>query len=546
MAHMWFGDLVTMRWWDDLWLNESFATWASIFAQSQATRWRNAWVTFADAEKTWAYRQDQLASTHPIVADIPDIASTKVNFDGITYAKGASVLKQLVAWVGEESFLKGIRTYFRRHEYGNTDLADFLTALEEASGRDLHSWAKEWLQTAGVNTLRPRFEVAGDQFRSFEVAQEEPEEHPSLRSHRIAIGLYDTEGETLTRRSRVELDILGGRTTVPDLSGERIPDLVLLNDDDLTFAKIRLDERSFTTLVDRIRLLADPLARTLCWSATWDMTRDAEIATHAYIELILKNISGETEIGVVQSLLAQAASAINVYGEPANRISALDRLATRAHEEAGRASTGGDYQLAWARCFIGASQSEEHLGTVRGMLDGTSAIAGLAIDTDLRWHIVRSLASKGAAYADVIDAEESRDGTDKGRREAAAARASRPTPEAKREAWAAITGDDSLPYSMMRAMIAGFQQPGQGELIEPYVGPYFDALEALWADRAIEVAIGFTSGLYPRVLVEPATIEMTDRYMAERSPSPPCRRMLVEGRDDVLRAMRARAKDSQA
>ena len=544
MAHMWFGDLVTMRWWDDLWLNESFASWAAVYSQANATRWRNAWVTFADAEKTWAYRQDQLASTHPIVADIPDISSTKVNFDGITYAKGASVLKQLVAWVGEEAFLKGLRTYFRRHEYGNTDLSDFLTALEESSGRDLHAWSKEWLQTAGVNTLRPAFETAGDAYRSFGVVQEATDDHPTVRPHRIAIGLYDADGEGLTRRRRIELDVIGSPTEVAELAGETVPDLLLLNDDDLTFAKVRLDDRSFSTLVSKLARLSDPLARALCWGAAWDMTRDAEIAARSYVDLVLGNIRGETEIGVVQSLIAQASTAINLYGDPANRVPALDRLATAALEAAGRADGGGDLQLVWARCFIAAAQSAAHRDLVRALLDGTERIDGLAVDTDLRWLIVRSLAAAGAVDAGVIDAELERDPSDKGRREAAAARALRPTADAKEEAWTAIVEDTALPYSMMRAMMAGFSHPAQTDVLKPFRSRYFAAVGSFWSERATEVAIGFTSGMYPRILVEPSTIEETDRFLDKGSPVAPCRRLVVEGRDDVLRALRAREKDA--
>jgi aminopeptidase N len=546
MAHMWFGNLVTMRWWDDLWLNESFASWAAVFSQAGATRWRNAWVTFADSEKTWAYRQDQLATTHPIVADIPDIDSTKVNFDGITYAKGASVLKQLVAWVGEEAFLEGLRRYFRQHEYGNTDLSDFLAALEEASGRDLHAWAKEWLQAAGVNTLRPSFDTANGALSAFAVLQEAPEENPTLRSHRIAVGLYETNDGALTRRKRLELDIGGDRTPVAELDGEAVPSLVLLNDDDLSFAKIRLDERSFGTLVDRLRSLKEPLARTLCWSAAWDMTRDAEIPARAYLELVLRNIGGETEIGVVQSLLAQASTAINSYGDPDNRLPALDRLASTALENLRAAPSGGDHQLVWARCFIGAAQSEEHRAHIRALLDGKSSEEGLTVDTDLRWLIVRSLASDGAIGDDVIDAEVARDPTDKGRREAAAARAAIPTADAKQAAWDALTGTPPLPYSMLRATIGGFQQHGQRELLEPYRARYLASLADVWASRELEVALGFTSGLYPRLVIDQATIEATDRYIADERPGAPLRRLLNEGRDDVVRALRARAKDASA
>ena len=543
MAHMWFGDLVTMRWWDDLWLNESFASWAAVYSQSRATRWRNAWVTFADSEKTWAYRQDQLASTHPIVADIPDIASTKVNFDGITYAKGASVLKQLVAWVGENEFLDGLRTYFRRHEYGNTDLADFLQALEEASGRNLDRWAKEWLQTASVNTLRPRFGADGGSYENFAIAQEAPPAYPTIRQHRIAVGLYDTQDDALVRRKRVELDVVGEATKVQALDGERVPDLLLLNDDDLTFAKIRLDERSFQTLVDRMRMLREPLARALCWSAAWDMARDAEIRARDYVELVLRNISGETEIGVVQSLLAQASAAINTYGDPRNRVPGLDRLASTALDRLRAAEPGSDHQLVWARCYIAAAQNDEHLAHIRRLLDGTASEPGLTVDTDLRWLIVKALSAAGAIGEDIVGQEMQHDPTDKGRREGAAALAARPTVEAKTEAWSALTADEPLPYSVMRATIAGFQNPGQRDLLEPYRQSYFESVASAWERLELEVALGFTAGLYPRVIVEQGTVDATDRYIEQKNPPAALRRLLMEGRDDVLRALKAREKD---
>jgi aminopeptidase N len=544
MAHMWFGDLVTMRWWDDLWLNESFASWAAVYSQSRATRWSNAWVTFADSDKTWAYRQDQLPTTHPIVADIPDIASTKVNFDGITYAKGASVLKQLVAWVGESEFLAGLRAYFRRHEYGNTELADFLAVLEESSGRNLDRWAKEWLQAAGVNTLRASFRSDGGSYDSFAITQEAPPGHQTLRQHRIAIGLYDTQGDAIVRRKRVELDIVGDVTKVPALDGERVPDLLLLNDDDLSFAKVRLDEGSFATLVDRLRMLSDPLARTLCWTAAWDMTREAEIPARQYVEMVLRNISGETEIGVVQSLLAQSSAAINVYGDPANRVPALDRLATAALDALRSARPASDLQLAWTRCFVASAQREEHLAHVRALLDGHATEDGVSVDTDLRWQMVRCLAASGVADVGLIAAELERDPTDKGEREAAAARAARPTAEAKAEAWAAIDGSPPLSFALMRATIAGFQHPAQRELLTSYRDKYFEALQRIWGTSELEVALGYTNGLYPRIIVEPATIEATDAYIAAHAPEAPLKRLLIEGRDDVRRALAARAKDA--
>jgi aminopeptidase N len=295
LAHMWFGDLVTMQWWDDLWLNESFAEWASHHAMVRATQYDEAWTGFANGRKVWAYRQDQLPSTHPIAADNHDLEAVEVNFDGITYAKGASSLKQLVAWVGEEEFFEGLRGYFKAHEYANSQLKDLLGALEDASGRELTSWTQEWLQSSGVNTLRPEFEVDADgRFTSFTVRQSAHPDFPTIRRHRIGIGLYDKQDDRIVRRSVVYTDVQGETTGVAELVGERRPDLVLLNDGDLTYAKIRLDDRSAQTLVESIHTLDDSLARALCWSAAWDMTRDGEMTATDFAHLVLQGVGEES------------------------------------------------------------------------------------------------------------------------------------------------------------------------------------------------------------------------------------------------------------
>jgi aminopeptidase N len=546
MAHMWFGDLVTMRWWDDLWLNESFATFASYLGLVEATRFRSAWTTFASNLKTWAYRQDQLPSTHPIVADAPDIETMKTNFDGITYAKGASVLRQLVAWVGQKEFLDGVRAYFARHAWGNTELRDFLAALEEASGRPLAEWGEQWLETTGVNTLRATTEGT-DTYSAFAIEQQAAPDHPTLRSHRVALGLYDYDGERrLRRRERIELDVEGHRTPVPELVGMRVPDLLLVNEGDLAYAKIRLDARSMTTLTDSLGTLDDSLARGLCWSAAWDMLRDAELPARRYLDLVLANLAGEDQIAVVAGLLRNAESAAVVFGDPANREPARRRLAEHALAALSAASGGGDVQLAYARAFAVAARGEDHLALVRGLLDGQpiDGVDGLTVDTELRWAFVRSLAAAGVDDAPaLIGAEEERDATDAGARHAGAARAAQPHPEPKAEAWAALV-DGDLPLAMMRAVMGGFRQADQEPLLQAWTAPYFDALLPIWERRGPDVGMSFTEMLYP---VGDGAVAMTDDYLARVTPIPaPIRRLLLEGRDQALRTARARACDAGA
>jgi aminopeptidase N len=546
MAHMWFGDLVTMRWWNDLWLNESFASYASVLALVAGTRFREGWTTFAETEKHWAYRQDQLPTTHPIVAEIPDVESVHLNFDGITYAKGASVLKQLVAWVGEERFLEGTRAYFRAHEFGNAELDDFLGALEEVSGRDLHAWSKEWLEAAGVNTLHPELQESDGRLESVRIVQTAPEDWPTLRSHRLGVGLYDRRSEGLVLRRRVELDLVGRETDIPELAGESVPDLLLLNDGDMTFAKVRLDERSLATLGEDLSRLPDSLARAVCWTAAWDMTRDGELPAREYLRLVILHAEREPKVGLVQTLLNQALSAIHAYGDPANAPGALQALAEAALGALDRAEAGSDHQLTWARAFADAARSDEHLALLEAVLDGSSSYEGLEVDTELRWYLVRALAARGRLDQAGIDAELERDPTDTGRRRAGAAMAARPTEAAKAEAWRTILEDTSRPLAHLGDMMSGFQQLGQVELLEPYVAPFFDALPGVWENRDLRYMLGFGRSMYPHQVVSEDTVRATDAYLEHRDVPGPVRRMLLEGRDGIVRAIRARAVDAGA
>ncbi|GAA5080669.1 aminopeptidase N [Thermocatellispora tengchongensis] len=548
MAHMWFGDLVTMRWWDDLWLNESFATYMSVLCQAEATRWgQTAWTTFANVEKSWAYRQDQLPSTHPIAADIPDMQAVAVNFDGITYAKGASVLKQLVAYVGLDNFLAGVRDYFNEHAWGNTTLADLLTALERTSGRDLTSWSKEWLETAWVNTLRPDFETdAEGRFTRFDVLQEAPADYPTLRSHRVAIGLYSMDGGVLRRTKRVELDVVGARTSVAELAGVAQPDLVLLNDDDLTYAKIRLDERSLRTLVEGgITAFADSLPRALCWSAAWDMTRDAEMATRDYVKLVIAGAPSIADISVVQAVLRQARLAVQQYADPAWRETGLATMAAALRDLIGSATPGSDHQLAYVNAFAAVASSPDDLAYVRAILDGESVPEGLTVDADLRWTLLHALVSGGVLGEAEIEAELARDATATGERSAAMCRSAIPTAEGKAAAWDTIV-EGKLSGALFRSTLLGFADPRHVDLLEPYAEKYFAEVGQIWKNWTPDMAQNFVVGCYPALLIAPGTIERTDAYIRAEDPPHALRRLLLEGADGVRRALKAREKDAAA
>ena len=550
MAHMWFGDLVTMQWWDDLWLKESFADFMGAFTQVAVTKYGAGWITFANRRKAWAYRQDQLPTTHPITADIRDLEDAKLNFDGITYAKGASVLKQLVAYVGRDAFFEGARRYFKRHAFGNTTLADLLAVLAETSGRGAEAmaeWSSAWLETAGVNALTPQLVTdAEGLITGFAVLQEAAESHPTLRPHRVAIGLYDRDEDgRLVRTHKAELDVSGPRTEVPELVGLARPALVLVNDEDLTYCKIRFDESSLATLREGLGDIADPLARALSWSALWNMTRDGLMPARDYLGLVLRFSGRESDIGVLQSLHQQAKSALDMYVTPEHRPEWAGRLAEGALRELRAAAPGGDHQLAWARFLAQTATSEADLQLVSGLLAGSARIDGLDVDQELRWALLHGLAAEGVAGEEELAAELRRDDTASGKRQLTACQAARPTAEAKSGAWHRVVETDELPNALVEAEISGFQQAGQRELVAPYAEPYFEVLEKVWAERSIEIAMRIVSGLFPRLVTTEQTLAQTDAWLSEHEDAAPAlRRLVLECRDDLARALRAQANDA--
>jgi len=550
MAHMWFGNLVTMKWWDDLWLNESFAEWACYHAEVEATEYTDAWTGFANARKQTGYRQDQLPSTHPIAADNHDLQAVEVNFDMITYAKGASVLKQLVAWVGLEDFQAGLQQYFKDFAYGNPEFKDLLAALEKSSGRELSGWAQEWLQTAGVNTLSPVFEIdAEGRYASLAVRQTAHPDWPTLRRHRLGIGLYDAvaneAGETrLVRRRYVETDVEGELTEIAELAGEQQPDLLLLNDADLTYAKIRLDERSLTTVVDGLSLLDDSLARAVVWGAAWDMTRDAEMRASDFVALVLRNIGAETDSWGVSRIPTYAAQAVHHFSAKANRAGLSAQWELGLRELLGAAEPGSDHQLTFARSYAATAHSEAALADLTALLDGSLGFDDLAVDQDLRWVLVTALAAAGAVGEEQIATELERDNTISGQERAAGARAAQPTAEAKATAWEAAITQTDTPNETQRSIIMAFQRPGQDQVLQPYVETYLQAADDLWEHLGTQRASTALEFIFPRQLASEELLARVDDWLETSPANPAAKRYVREGRADVARALAAQAKDA--
>jgi aminopeptidase N len=545
MAHMWFGDLVTMKWWDDLWLNESFAEWACYHAAVNATEFTESWTGFTNARKNWAYRQDQLPSTHPIAADNYDLQAVEVNFDGITYAKGASVLKQLVAWVGLENFLEGLQGYFQDFAYGNSEFKDLLMALEKSSGRELESWAQEWLQTSGVNTLASQFELDADgSYTSFQVLQSAAADYPTLRRHRLGLGLYDKVEGRLVRRTSFEIDVEGDTTDVKELVGVKQPDLLLLNEGDLAYAKIRLDERSLDTLVTSIETIDDSLGRALCWGAAWDMTRDAEMSASDFVTLVLSGIASETDAFGVSRIPGYAALAATQYSAPEHRDGLRATWESGLRELLVTAEPGGDHQLSFARAYAGAAHSAQAIADLEGLLDGSFVLDGLAVDTDLRWTLLAGLAKNGRADGARIDEELAHDNTISGKEHAAAARTLIPTAEAKAEAWELAMVRDDVPNETQRSIVLAFQAYGQDEVLTPYVEKYLAAADTMWEEKGTQRASTALEYIFPKQLASQALLDRVDGWLADSPANPAAKRYVREGRDDVARALRAQARDS--
>ena len=543
MAHMWFGDLVTMKWWNDTWLNESFAEWAAYYTSSNATKYTNSWTEFTGARKNWAYRQDQLSSTHPIAVDMKNMEEVRTNFDGIAYAKGASVLQQLVAHVGKDNFFAGLRKYFAKHAWGNTVLSDLIVELEATSGRDLTEWTRTWLQTAGVNTFRPEIKVADGKYSEVAVLQEVPlipQGSKELRPHRMAVGLYDVKNGKLERRKSIELDVTGARTVVDGLAGEAVADMLLINDHDLTYGKIRFDETSIATLKKHLGDLTDPLTRALCWSATWDMHRDGELSASDYLEIVLNSLGKENEASVISAQLGQLDTSVHLYSAPEKRESLRAKRSAGLYKLATEAKPGSDEQLALARGFAnGATKADA--SKIKDIFEGS--MPGLTIDTEMRWALVKALADRGVFGNKEIDAELERDNTADGVRHAAEARALIESASSKEDTWNKLTSTE-LSNHIQRHMLLGINCPFQQDLYEPYVDKYFAIVKKMWDENSYEIGKQFADFAFPRYAPTAENLAKAEKWIADNAnASDGVMRCVKEGRDAMKRALNAQKAD---
>ena len=545
LAHMWFGDMVTMRWWNDLWLNESFAEYTSTFATAEATHWNQAWTTFASGEKAWAYRADQLSSTHPIVAEINDLEDVMINFDGITYAKGASVLKQLGAWVGRDAFNKGVSEYFKKHAFGNAVLNDLLVELEKSSGRDLKGWSKQWLETAGVNKLVADVDVdASGVITKFNIRQSAVDAYPVIRDHRMAVGFYNLVNGTVVRTDRIELDVTGVSTSVSELIGKSRPDMILLNDDDLAYAKIRFDEASWKFALKNLDKFEDSLARSMVWMTAWDLMRDGEWPAGEFVDLVINNIQYEKQGSALQTLLRQLVTTSAYYVNPETRDDIWTKLASKFWEHTNNAEPGSDNQYMFLRYWSVFARGEFG-DTMEQLLSGELSLPEREIDQDLRWWIICSLVALGRFTEEQIQDELSRDKTATGQKMAFHAQGSMQEPAKRQAFWDRLTTDETLSNTLIQEGCLALQEFWDASAYQPFVDQYFDLVLPIWENRTFKIAEYFIELLYPVALATDELVARTKEFIAkpEVASKPALKRILMENLDNVERALKVRKAD---
>ncbi len=547
MAHMWFGDLVTLRWWDDLWLNESFATFMSAVAADRGTRFEDSWTFWATAFKQLAVEEDQHTTSHPVVTAVPDAEAVHLNFDRITYQKGAAVLRQLAAWVGEESFFRAIHAHLEEHREGNAEFADLVAALELASGRDVRGWSRAWLETTGINTLR--LELEGDPGSPVEravVVQSASPAQPTLRPHRLGVGVFGWEGDALHLRERLEVDLDGPRTDLPQLRGRERPPLVLPNHDTITYAKVRLDPESLRTVDQHLSQVDDSLARAVIWDMMWDMVRDGELPTSRYVPMVTAHLPAETDQSLIPVVLSQAQSALSHYGAPAHGDELEAGLAAAAARALERTEPGGLDQMAWLRAMVTAATTSEQIERNRAMLAGRNLPPGVVLDLELRWRLVTALAARGAVAEAEVAAMRRADSTATGQVRAMAALAAIPSAKTKEEVFHHLTEEASANVEETIWVGRSFAGARRPDLLLPFIPRFFAAVDRLLVERGSEYTRDFAYWFMPALPAEPQLLAEVSSQLARAELPPDLRRIYQDSLEETERALAARSLDERS
>ncbi len=542
LAHMWFGDLVTMRWWDDLWLNETFATYLSYRCLATATRFRDAWQVFNGAMRPAAHRQDQLITTHPVATDVEQTDQAVGNFDAITYEKGAAIIKQLVAALGEEAFRTGLRTYFDRHAWGNASLADFLAALGQAADEPLEEWARLWLQTPSLNTIGVRWSQADGCILDLVVEQDAPAEHPVLRPHTTTLALVDqpAPGEPLEVHG-LPVRIIGERLSVAEATGRPAPLFVYPDLGDHDYALVRLDPRSLAFALERLSDLPDPLLRQQVWSALHEMVRAGSLRPDVYLATVRRFAPGEADQALLATILERAALVLRRYLAEERALHESRQLVAAAVQ--GAHSTSPQLQLIWARAAIALAADAADVDLLLGLAEDGWSAEGFRVDQEMRWSLAVKAEAHGLEGAAERSARELRkDPSDRGQRAFIRAQTSRPDADVKSAAWQRINGQGYGSDYLTRAAIRGFQWVHQRTLLAPFREPFYAQLGSIFATRDHAFAGSYARGLVPDRWAEPAELERLRAFRAGLSEHEVLlRRHIDEISDDLARDIRVRS-----
>ena len=551
MAHMWFGNLVTMRWWNDLWLNESFATYIAAVATAEATRFGdNAWLAFNAGMKTWAYRQDQLVTTHPIAGEVPDTDATFLNFDGITYGKGAAVLQQLVATVGPHEFRQAMRGYFHKHAFGNATLGDLLDAVATQTQQDIPAWSRAWIETAGLNTIAARADTDNGALQSLTLTQTAPDDLPVLRPHAIEVALVHDTPDGVVIES-IPAEISDAEVRFDAIGPLPAPAMIIPNHRDLTYAALLLDDESAAWALAHMNTIPAPLLRQICWQAFWNMTRTHRLPAGEYLAAAYRHLPGEQTLPIVRFVLGTTAVAIDRFvHEPiaATERHRLFKTAWTCANDPDDTPATRDLRLTWLRAAISTAIGRDDLATVLHAIDQEHIIGDIAIDQDMRWAAAVLAAAAGMDNDGARrDGEADRDQSDRGQRRLLQARASVPLAATKEEVWERANGNGYGSLHLTEAAMSGFHWASQHDLLTPWTEPFFEAASDIFAEREHAFASARFAGLFPWSQISADTLRRSEALVGNaRDSSQVLVRNLREANDDLARALRAREYDAAA
>jgi len=550
MAHMWFGDLVTMQWWNGLWLNESFATYMSALSMSRATEFKDSWMSFYSGGKTGAYVEDQLVTTHPIEANIPDTDTAFSNFDSITYGKGASVLKQLSFYLGEDMFRNGLKIYFKNYAYSNSRLEDFLGSLEQASGKDLKTWSKTWLEMAGVDTVSAEYTCDAGKVTGFALKLIGPNGEPTLREHRTQVGLFQEKNGKIVPLKTANVLYKGERTEVAELNGLECPAMVYPNDQDQDYVKVSIDPRTLETAKTSLSKIASPFTRLMFWPNLYSMVRDMQLMPQDYLKMVVENLPGETDLTIGNAIMRSLGRVI-VFLPQATDAQKQTRLALIGDVEKAvwkkiDGKTSADWKKMALETYSDIAESQQAKDNLMSVLEGKIKWKGVVIDADRRWDMIIRLSALGDSRVEPILAHQREvDKSSRGVDNALAADASKPSLEVKNEWITKILSRADMSYDQKRTILRNFLPRQQDDLRASLSDKYYSTLPGLVKTADLEFSDLYAGSMVPATCTQASALRIGNFLTQEAGALPtPVIKILRTSLQEDSRCVAIRAKAS--